>query len=335
MEFRFLEERYELIKSTVLKDFDTYTSIINNNINRNARLLSIISLVGVVLNFMFGSLLAANPLLGIIGGLSVAGLSVGATAVCHVSRRGNAPLPSGRGPIQAFPSLPKFHRKRSGSGISGKNEYGAVTEGCAKPVPPKTGMGRRTNVLSGPFCFTRKQMFRVAAVFPAASVHHLAAGRIAGVGPDSLKSGPIALRQPAGPLLRVFPFCPDIVMGVGGLLHGCVVPGGGIVVRPGEHLSAGQQVCFMRARPRVRLTMVHASARVMLSSGWKVPSGMPSISPYSTAAARKVTYHSVPSTSENRPSYVKSPSVNSKKLTAILVNSDRVMGSVGRKVPSG
>ena len=56
--------RYELIKSTVLKDFDTYTSIINNNINRNARPLSIISLVGVVLNFMFGSLLAANPLLG-------------------------------------------------------------------------------------------------------------------------------------------------------------------------------------------------------------------------------------------------------------------------------
>ena len=111
LEFRFLEERYELIKSTVLKDFDTYTSIINNNINRNARLLSIISLVGVVLNFMFGSLLAANPLLGIIGGLSVAGLSVGATAVYHVSRRGNAPLPSGRGPIQAFPSLPKFHRK--------------------------------------------------------------------------------------------------------------------------------------------------------------------------------------------------------------------------------
>ena len=110
LEFRFLEERYELIKSTVLKDFDTYTSIINNNINRNARLLSIISLVGVVLNFMFGSLLAANPLLGIIGGLSVAGLSVGAPAVYHVSRRGNAPLPSGRGPIQT-PSLPKFHRK--------------------------------------------------------------------------------------------------------------------------------------------------------------------------------------------------------------------------------
>lgn len=61
------------------------------------------------------------------------------------------------------------------------------------------------------FGFTRKQMFRIAAVFPAASVHHLAAGRIMGVGPDSLKSGPIALRQPAGPLLRVFPFCPDIV----------------------------------------------------------------------------------------------------------------------------
>ena len=54
------------------------------------------------------------------------------------------------------------------------------------------------------------------------------AGRIMGVGPDSLKSGPIALRQPAGPLLRVFPLCPDIVAGVGGLLHGCVVPGGGM-----------------------------------------------------------------------------------------------------------
>ena len=71
-------------------------------------------------------------------------------------------------------------------------------------------------------------MYRVAAIFPAASVHHLAAGRIMGVGPDSLKSGPIALRQPAGPLLRVFPLCPDIVAGVGGLLHGCVVPGGGM-----------------------------------------------------------------------------------------------------------
>ena len=79
LEFRFLEERYELIKSTVLKDFDTYTSIINNNINRNARLLSIISLVGVVLNFMFGSLLAANPLLGIIGGVLC--LAFGAMAI--------------------------------------------------------------------------------------------------------------------------------------------------------------------------------------------------------------------------------------------------------------
>ena len=87
LEFRFLEERYELVKNTVIKDFDTYTSIINNNINRNARLLSIISLVGVVLNFMFGSLLAVNPILGILGGVGIAGLSVAATAVYHVNRR--------------------------------------------------------------------------------------------------------------------------------------------------------------------------------------------------------------------------------------------------------
>jgi len=154
MEFRFLEERYELIKSTVLKDFDTYTSITNNNINRNARLLSIISLVGVVLNFMFGSLLAANPLLGIIGGLSVAGLSVGATAVYHVSRRGNAPLPSGRGPIQAFPPCRNSTGKRSRSGTSGKNKYGAVTEGVCRTRAAKDRNGaERTNVLSGPFWF--------------------------------------------------------------------------------------------------------------------------------------------------------------------------------------
>lgn len=87
LEFRFLEERYELMKSTVLKDFDTYTSIVNNNITRNARLLSIISLVGVILNFIFGSLLAANPVLGIVGGLCVAALSVGATVLSHVNRR--------------------------------------------------------------------------------------------------------------------------------------------------------------------------------------------------------------------------------------------------------
>lgn len=87
LEFRFLEERYELIKNTVIKDFDTYTSIINNNINRNARLLSVISLIGVVLNFMFGSLLAFNPVLGIAGGVVIAGLSVAATARYHVNKR--------------------------------------------------------------------------------------------------------------------------------------------------------------------------------------------------------------------------------------------------------
>ena len=93
------------------------------------------------------------------------------------------------------------------------------------------------------FGFTRNQMFRIAAVFPAASVHHLAAGRIMGVGPDSLKSGPIALRQPAGPLLRVFPFCPDIVMGVGGLLHGCVVPGGRVLLSKQVGHLAGSKLC--------------------------------------------------------------------------------------------
>lgn len=87
LEFRFLEERYELIKNTVIKDFDTYTSIINNNINRNARLLSVISLIGVVLNFMFGGLLAFNPVLGVAGGVVIAGLSVAATATYHINKR--------------------------------------------------------------------------------------------------------------------------------------------------------------------------------------------------------------------------------------------------------
>ena len=124
MEFRFLEERYELIKSTVLKDFDTYTSIINNNINRNARLLSIISLVGVVLNFVFGSVLAANPLLGVIGGLSVAGLSVGATAVYHVSRRNNAPVPSARSYLGASLPAEILQERKAGSGPVGKMNMG-------------------------------------------------------------------------------------------------------------------------------------------------------------------------------------------------------------------
>lgn len=86
-DFKFFEERYNLISKTVLKDFDTYTSIVNNNINRNARLLSIISLTGVVLNFMFGSLIVAHPFLGVLGGLSVAGLSLCSIAVYHINRR--------------------------------------------------------------------------------------------------------------------------------------------------------------------------------------------------------------------------------------------------------
>lgn len=80
LEFQFLEERYELIKNTVIKDLDTYTSIVNNNINRNARLLSMVSLGAVALNFMFGSLLAVNPVIGIVGGVVIGGVTVGAAA---------------------------------------------------------------------------------------------------------------------------------------------------------------------------------------------------------------------------------------------------------------
>lgn len=82
LDFQFLEERYELIKNTVIKDLDTYTSIVNNNINRNARLLSIVSLGAVALNLMFGGIVAMNPALGIIGGVAVAGLTAG-TAVSY------------------------------------------------------------------------------------------------------------------------------------------------------------------------------------------------------------------------------------------------------------
>ncbi len=78
LEFQFLEERYELIKNTVIKDLDTYTSIVNNNINRNARLLSLVSLGAVALNFMFGSLLAVNPVLGVVGGVVIGGVTAGA-----------------------------------------------------------------------------------------------------------------------------------------------------------------------------------------------------------------------------------------------------------------
>lgn len=76
--FQFLEERYELIKNTVIKDLDTYTSIVNNNINRNARLLSMVSLGAVALNFMFGGLLAVNPVIGVVGGVVIAGVTAGA-----------------------------------------------------------------------------------------------------------------------------------------------------------------------------------------------------------------------------------------------------------------
>ncbi len=78
LEFQFLEERYELIKNTVIKDLDTYTSIVNNNINRNARLLSLVSLGAVALNFMFGGLLAVNPVVGIVGGVIIGGVTAGA-----------------------------------------------------------------------------------------------------------------------------------------------------------------------------------------------------------------------------------------------------------------
>ena len=96
LEFQFLEERYDLIKNTVIKDLDTYTSIVNNNINRNTRLLSLVSLAGVALNFMFGGLLAVNPAIGIIGGLAIGGLTVGAAVVYRVSGERNVTLSEGR-----------------------------------------------------------------------------------------------------------------------------------------------------------------------------------------------------------------------------------------------
>lgn len=86
LQFRFLMERYDLVKNTLIKDLDTYTSIVNNNINRNARNLSILSLAAVALNFIFGSLVASYPLVGILGGLSIAGITV---AVALYYRRGN------------------------------------------------------------------------------------------------------------------------------------------------------------------------------------------------------------------------------------------------------
>ncbi len=37
LDFKFLEERYELNKNTIIKDLDTYTSIVSNNLSRNTR----------------------------------------------------------------------------------------------------------------------------------------------------------------------------------------------------------------------------------------------------------------------------------------------------------
>lgn len=78
LDFRFLEERYELNKNTIIKDLDTYTSIVSNNLSRNTRLLTLVSLGAVALNFMFGSLLAVSPAIGVTGGVLIGGLTAGA-----------------------------------------------------------------------------------------------------------------------------------------------------------------------------------------------------------------------------------------------------------------
>lgn len=128
LDFQFLEERYELIKNTVIKDLDTYTSIVNNNINRNARLLSLVSLGAVALNLMFGGVLAMNPVLGIAGGVVVGGLTVGA-AVSYKSggmrsaievgrKRGLLPL-KGRGfrrPLEVKGTPPESAPLEAGAG---------------------------------------------------------------------------------------------------------------------------------------------------------------------------------------------------------------------------
>ena len=92
LDFRFLEERYELNKNTIIKDLDTYTSIINNNINRNTRLLTLVSLGAVALNFMFGSLLAVSPAIGVAGGVLIGGLTAGAAVVYRTNGSRRFPL---------------------------------------------------------------------------------------------------------------------------------------------------------------------------------------------------------------------------------------------------
>lgn len=111
LQFDFLEQRYELVKNTILKDFDTYTSIVNNNINRNTRLLSIISLGAVAVNLMLGSFLASNAVLGIVGGLVVGGVGIGATAVYRINHRRGKELTPGRGSVLAFPAHPGRKKK--------------------------------------------------------------------------------------------------------------------------------------------------------------------------------------------------------------------------------
>ena len=81
LDFRFLEERYELNKNTIIKDLDTYTSIVSNNLSRNTRLLTLVSLGAVALNFMFGSLLAVSPAIGVTGGVLIGGSTAGAAVL--------------------------------------------------------------------------------------------------------------------------------------------------------------------------------------------------------------------------------------------------------------
>lgn len=81
LDFKFLEERYELNKNTIIKDLDTYTSIVSNNLSRNTRLLTLVSLGAVALNFMFGSLLAVSPAIGVTGGVLIGGLTAGAAVL--------------------------------------------------------------------------------------------------------------------------------------------------------------------------------------------------------------------------------------------------------------
>lgn len=83
LDLRFLDERYDLVKNTIVKDMDTYTSIVNNNINRNTRILSIVAIVGVALNFFFGTLIPVDVRFGIIGGVIVCALAAAAVFYYH------------------------------------------------------------------------------------------------------------------------------------------------------------------------------------------------------------------------------------------------------------